>query len=215
MLNKTITPKEKIILGGIALFLMISFYFYLSYRQHKLNPNDTTIPNINQLYQGFKSVILPDKYGNIRLLTDVLSTGERLIIGFSFGIILSVILGILAGCFPYFASIIMPPINFLSYPPPTAMLSLFLVCFGTGMELFIAMISFGIIPPMVKTIYQSIKYDIPEELIYKTYTLGGSKAEIIIELVFKIILPRLIESIRLQVGPAMIFLIAAETLFSG
>ena len=50
--------------------------------------------------------------------------------------------------------------------------------------------------------------------IDKAYTLGASEFEVIIEVIWRQILPRVIDNIRLHIGPAMVFLIAAEMLFA-
>jgi NitT/TauT family transport system permease protein len=65
-------------------------------------------------------------------------------------------------------------------------------------------------PVLTLAIYQSVKYDVHDELINKAYTLGASHFEVIFEVVFMHVLPRIVESVRLQLGPAMVFLIAAE-----
>ena len=59
------------------------------------------------------------------------------------------------------------------------------------------------------------KKDVSEHAIFKAYTLGASHAETIWNVVFRQILPRIIENIRLQIGPAMVFLVAAEWAVSG
>ncbi len=66
------------------------------------------------------------------------------------------------------------------------------------------------LPSLAQAVHQAAKKDVPDELIYKAYTLGGSQAELIWNVVYKQILPRLLEAVRLQVGPAMVYLLAAE-----
>jgi len=78
--------------------------------------------------------------------------------------------------------------------------------------MFIAMIALGIFPTLAQSIYQAAKKDVSDHLVYKAYTLGASNGEVIYNVIFMQILPRIIESVRLQVGPALVFLIAAELL---
>ena len=52
--------------------------------------------------------------------------------------------------------------------------------------------------------------DVPRETLYKSYTLGASHTEVIWNVIVRAVLPRLIDGIRLQIGPAMVYLIAAE-----
>jgi len=42
------------------------------------------------------------------------------------------------------------------------------------------------------------------------YTLGASHMEVIWAVIFQYVLPKLIDAVRLVIGPAMVFLIAAE-----
>ncbi len=76
--------------------------------------------------------------------------------------------------------------------------------------MYITMIVFGVLPSLSQTVYLAAKYDVPDELIYKAYTLGASQMEIVWNVLFKHILPKVLDGIRLQVGPAMVFFIAAE-----
>jgi NitT/TauT family transport system permease protein len=54
--------------------------------------------------------------------------------------------------------------------------------------------------------------DVKDEAIDKAYTLGASDPEIVYEVIWKQVLPPILDNIRLQIGPAMIFLLAAEML---
>ena len=86
----------------------------------------------------------------------------------------------------------------------------YFVIFGTQFQLYIAMIALGIFPTLAQSIYQAAKNDVSDHAIYKAYTLGASQMEVIWNVIVPQILPRIVENVRLQIGPAMIFLIAAE-----
>ncbi len=118
------------------------------------------------------------------------------------------------GCCAPIESFLVPPLNFLAKIPPTAMLAVFFVLVGIDMEMFIAMIGFGIMPILTQSIYLSAKHDIHDEHIHKAYTLGASNFAVIWNIVLRQTLPKIIESVRLQVGPAMVYLIAAELMMS-
>jgi NitT/TauT family transport system permease protein len=81
--------------------------------------------------------------------------------------------------------------------------------------MFTTMVALGIFFTMAQSVYQSIINDVRDEAIDKAYTLGASDAEIIYEVLWKQILPPILDNIRLQIGPAMIFLLAAEMLVGG
>lgn len=138
----------------------------------------------------------------------------RLVIGITSGCALAFLVGIAMGCFTWIEALLLPPISFLAKIPPTAMVVVYMIMFGLGIKLFVALIAIGIFPTLAQSIYQAAKKDVSEHAIYKAYTLGASQFEVIWEVVIPQILPRIIEAIRLQIGPAMIFLIAAELLYA-
>jgi NitT/TauT family transport system permease protein len=77
--------------------------------------------------------------------------------------------------------------------------------------MYVAMIAFGILPTLAMTVYLAVK-EFPEELQFKAYTLGASHTEVIWTIIFRYVFPKLIDALRLVIGPAMVFLIAAEML---
>ena len=94
------------------------------------------------------------------------------------------------------------------------MLAVYFVVFGMEAKLFVAMIALGIFPTLAQGIYQAAKKDVSDHAVFKAYTLGASQLEVIWNVVFQQVLPRIIENVRLQIGPAMVFLIAAEWLIA-
>jgi NitT/TauT family transport system permease protein len=196
----------------LSVVLLILFYWKISYDQHLLNPKDTTLPTFTQLFDGIKRICTPDSLGKIPLWEDSKATLSRHFLGLSLGVILSIILGLLSGCYAIVEAFFMPIFNFFSKIPTTAMMVVYFVLFGTDLNLFIAIVALGTMPILTQTICQSIQKDVPDHYIEKAYTLGGSSGEVIYNVCFKTILPRIIEAIRLQAGPALILLIAAEVL---
>ena len=95
------------------------------------------------------------------------------------------------------------------------MLAVYFVLVGTELKMYVAMISLGIFPTLAQSVYQAAKKDVSDHAIYKAYTLGASHAETIWNVVFRQTLPRIIENVRLQIGPAMVFLLAAEWMVGG
>ncbi|MCA9213320.1 MAG: ABC transporter permease subunit, partial [Planctomycetales bacterium] len=144
------------------------------------------------------------------LLEDALATAYRLAAGLLVGVLLSMVIGILMGSYAWIEAFCLPPLSFLAKIPPTAMLAVFFVLVGTDFKMYVTMIAFGTLPTLAQTVYQCAKKDVPESLIYKAYTLGASHAELIWNVIYKQILPRIIDAIRLQIGPALVLLVAAE-----
>jgi len=198
-------------LGTVALIVLA--YSWMSYKQKVFNPNDTTVPNLAQFAEGVRFVVTPLPNGDILLWEDLKATYFRHFMGMTIGVSLSLACGILMGCWPAFESALRVPLAFLAKIPPTAMIAVYFILFGTDLEMFVAMIGFGIFPGLAQSVYLSVK-EVPDDAVYKAYTLGASNYELIWNVIFPQILPRFIEAIRMATGPAMVFLIAAEWMVS-
>jgi NitT/TauT family transport system permease protein len=151
---------------------------------------------------------------DIKIIRDTFASLVRLGLGLLAGASLAFVLGVTMACFNLIEAIFLPVISFFAKIPPTAMMCVFFVLVGIDLTCFIAVIAFGILPTLTQAIHQAAKKDVTEHAIYKAYTLGASQFEVIWEVVIRQILPRIIENIRLQVGPAMVFMIAAEMLIA-
>lgn len=184
----------------------------MSVKQHEKNPKDTTLPSFTQILSGFKTITQVNSAGKMWLWEDAKATLKRHFCGLALGVGISVVLGIAMGCFEIIEAFFGPILSLFSKIPPTAMMVVYFVLFGTDFTMFIAMVALGTIPILSLTICQFVQKDVNINLIDKAYTQGASKAEVIYDVVFKYILPRIIEAVRLQAGPALVLLIAAEML---
>ena len=213
MIRRPIKPFTKILLGFLSVAFLLLGYTWLSHRQHIQNPNDTTIPNWSQLAEGVERCITWNERMEDRWLTDdAKATAIRLFSGLGIAVLGSCLLGIGMGCLAPIEAFFHPPLSFLAKVPATAVIAVFMALVGLGMEMYITMIVFGILPSMAISIYQAVK-EFPEELQYKAYTLGASHMEVIWTIIFPYVLPKLMDALRLMIGPAMVYLIAAEMLF--
>jgi NitT/TauT family transport system permease protein len=210
MIRQPIQKKWAIILGLFSIVVLLAGYSYLSHSQHRENPEDTTIPNWQQLKEGVAKAVEVNPRSEERwVVVDTIATISRLFLGLFFGVIGAILIGLLMGCFASFEAFLLPPMQLLAKIPPTAALAVFFVMVGTDTEMYVAMIAFGVLPMLSQSVYLAVR-EVPEEMLYKAYTLGGSQVEVIWNVIIRSILPRLIDAIRLQIGPAMVYLIAAE-----
>jgi len=153
------------------------------------------------MLSGLKQILFGD-YGHFGVSL------KRFALGMLVGISLAFVTGIAMGCFTPVEAFLLPPLSFLASIPPTAMMVVYMLIFK--LEPFVAVVGIGIFPVLAQAIYQAVKNDVPESSVSKAYTLGASNFEVIWEVVIPQIMPRIIDAIRLQIGPAMIFLIAVE-----
>lgn len=212
MIRRPISQRTTIILGLLSLLVLLGAYTYLARAQHRRNPADTTIPTWSQLQAGVKAAFEVNPRSHERwIVQDAKASLTRLFLGIGYGVAGALLLGMLMGCLAAAEGFFFPPLSLLAKVPPTAALAVFFVLVGTDTNMYIAMIAFGILPTLAMTIYLAVK-EFPDELQYKAYTLGASHMEVIWTIIFRYVFPKLIDALRLVIGPAMVFLIAAEML---
>jgi len=199
-------------IGGVA--VLLGAYGLVSARQTRINPLQTTIPSFVKLGEGLKQIFQPQGLAEnpkpAMFWVDIRATLWRLIIGVGVGVIASIVVGILMGAYRWIEAPLSPVVMYFSKIPPTAMMPIYFAIVGTDQKMFTAMVALGIFFSMTQSIYQAVRQDVSDEAINKAYTLGASEMEIIYEVIWKQILPKIIDSVRLQIGPAMVFLLAAE-----
>ena len=192
------------LLGAAALYTLLSW-------MQQAGPGGATIPGWAQLADAARQVVTPRPISGERwLLADAAVTFGRLGRGLLAGTAVGLTLGLLMGAFGIAHALLNPLVSAAAKLPPTAMLAAFFVLVGTGGRFFTATIAFGIAPILAASVSGAIRNDLPLELIQKARTLGASVMELLVTVSLPQILPRVLEAVRLQIGPAMVFLIAAE-----
>lgn len=148
------------------------------------------------------------------LTSDIAISLWRLGVGLGIGAGVSLVLGLLMGAFTPVDKLFQPLAAAFSKIPPLAILPIIFIALGADNETSkIAIIALGIAPTMTLDIYMRAR-DVPRELITKAYTLGASTAEVVFKVILPLTWPSVLNSLRLVLGPAWVFLIAAEAIAS-
>jgi NitT/TauT family transport system permease protein len=234
MIRQEISRKWYVVLGVASLVTLALLYTLLSREVHRDQPDNRTIPTWSQLYnEGIRPAFVPrvetqkmaGEWDPVQkkivyheetvfhpplVWKDGKETLSRLVWALFLASVLSVFLGVLMGCYQPVEAFFLPPLSFLAKIAPTAMIAVFLVLGNMGVPFYTATIVFGLVPTMTQSIFHAAKNDVPEELLFKARTLGATQIECIWDVVFKFILPKVLDTVRLQLGPAIIYLIAAE-----
>jgi len=104
-----------------------------------------------------------------------------------------------------------PLVTGIAVIPPIALLPILFIAFGLGETAKVALIVVGIAPFMMRDIAAHIGA-LPREQIIKAQTLGASSWQVMIRVALPQAMPRLIQAVRLSLGPAWVFLISAEAI---
>lgn len=219
MIRRPIPTWLNYTLGVAGVVVVLALYEGLSIRQTRINPDQNVFPTIQAFGEGVSEITkVRGGLTNPKpswLSLDLRATYWRLLLGLSSGVALSIVVGILMGSYTFIEALLNPIITFFAKIPPTAMLAIYMVVFGIHLKMYVAMIAFGVFFTMAQSIFQAVKKDVASDHIDKAYTLGAAEFEVIFEVIWNQVLPRVLENLRLQIGPAMVFLIAAEWSFAG
>ena len=120
-------------------------------------------------------------------------------------------LGLALGVLPLVDAALRPVVSAICLIPPMAMLPILFIVFGLGDLSKIVLIVFGVAPFLVRDVAFAVDR-LPREQLVKAQTLGASTWQVAIRVVLPQIMPRLIEAVRLSLGPAFLFLISAEAI---
>jgi NitT/TauT family transport system permease protein len=177
------------------------------------NPNDKLLPSFGTMAESLKHMALtPDpRSGNYLMLNDTLSSLSLLLWALAISTAIALVSGILIGLLPVAGITFGPIVAVASMVPPLALLPILFIIMGLGDAAKITLIVIGTSLKLIRDVASRVQ-DLPREQIIKAQTLGASSWHIGIRVVLPQILPRLIDSVRFEIGPAWLYLIAAEAI---
>jgi NitT/TauT family transport system permease protein len=179
------------------------------------NPADKLLPGLGALGDAInRMAFTPDvRTGELFLWVDTLASLGRLGASLAIATAIALVTGMLIGMFPYIRSLLAPFIAVVSMVPPLALLPVLFIVLGLGEVSKVALIVIGITPIMIRDLAFKV-LDLPHEQLVKAQTLDASSWQIAMRVVLPQTLPRLLTCLKLQLGPAWLFLIAAEAISS-
>ena len=149
--------------------------------------------------------------GRILFWHDTLASLKRLGLGSGISAFFGLFFGLLIGLLPMVRSLMAQFVAVLSMIPPLALLPILFIVFGLGELSKVVLIVVGTLPFVIRDMSQRT-LEIPQELLVKAQTLGASSWVIATRVALPQVMPRLIQAVRLSLGPAWLFLIAAEAI---
>ncbi|MEO0680762.1 MAG: ABC transporter permease subunit [Pseudomonadota bacterium] len=204
-----------VLLAALPFALVLLAYAVASDLRRADNPQDKLLPAPAQIVETAQRLATAEdrRSGKIVLWADSRASLLRLAAGLAISAALGLSLGLLLGLLPGARAALAPFVAVLSLIPPLAILPILFIAFGLGETSKIALVVIGVAPFLVRDLAQRAA-EIPAEMIVKAQTLGASSWTVATRVALPQLTPRLIGALRLALGPAWLFLIAAEAIAS-
>jgi len=206
----------------------IVLYFYIAQQRHRENPDERVMPTIAQMARGFSDAALKpaeeeeaqsaggsswwSRFRASMLWKDTRASGRRFLISVAL-LFPAVLLGLHMAMFPHIGAFFLRFILFFDKIVALSLLPILFIAFGIDELSKIMLIVIGVAPTIILDTFNLTK-GVPREQIVKGFTLGASDFSITYRVVFKQILPRVLNSIRLNLKAVMLFLFAGEMIAS-
>lgn len=172
-------------------------------------------------YSGLDSIFLPaptdviDAFKRLwskgYLAKDTLSSFTRVSLGFLLSAIVAIPIGILMGTFASIRALLEPIIGIVRYMPAPAFTPLLIIYLGIDETPKIALIFIGTVFFNILMIMDSVKF-VPQDLIETTYTLGGKRLQVLLQVITPYIIPRIIDTFRVNMAASWNLVVVAELL---
>jgi len=203
------------LLNILPFLILLGIYLTASHIRLSENPQDKLLPSPVQMWDALQLMAFtPDKRtGEYLMFTDTSSSLLRLGAGVGAAAVSGLLLGLFTGLFRGLNALISPFLTFIAIIPPLSILPILFIVFGVDEFAKIMLIFIGTFPVITRDIFTATRA-FPQELITKGLTLGASDLQLAFRILLPQLLPRLFENIRLTLGGAWLFLIAAEAIAS-
>jgi NitT/TauT family transport system permease protein len=216
-----------IVLSWVLFATGIGLYFYVAQKRHRDNPEDRIMPTVTQMVQGMtnatinpaedeeglaENASLRQRFLASMLWKDTLATSRR----FVYSILLlipAVLVGLHMGLFPYVGVFFLRFILFFDKIVALSLLPILFIVFGIDELSKIMLIVIGVTPTIILDTFNLTK-GVPNEQLVKAFTLGANDFDVAYRVVMRQILPRVLNSIRLNLKAVMLFLFAGEMIAS-
>jgi NitT/TauT family transport system permease protein len=215
LINQRPGRGTSILLSLLPFILLVGAYLFYSHVRLAENPGDKLLPAPSSIAAAVHSYAFEEdeRSGNYLWWTDTWASLERLLIALGISAVIGLSLGLAIGVLPYLRAAIAPFIALLSLIPPLAVLPILFIVAGLGELAKVTLIIIGVAPLIVRDLAMRAG-ELPNEQIIKAQTLGASTWQLVVRVVLPQLLPRLIDALRLCLGSAWLFLIAAEAIAS-
>ncbi len=204
-----------ITLAALPFVLLIAAYLWGSQARLALNPDDKLLPAPASFVAAIHDYAFAEdpRSGDVLLWTDTGASLMRLGIALAVSAALGLSLGVALGVLPYVRAAVAPLLATVAMIPPLAVLPILFITLGLGELAKVVLIIIGVTPVIARDLALRVG-ELPAEQLIKAQTLGASTLQLALRVILPQMWPRLIDALRLSLGSAWLFLIAAEAIAS-
>jgi NitT/TauT family transport system permease protein len=197
----------------------IGLYFWIAHQRHLENPEDRVVPTMAQMaHASYEAAFGPDedaareslplRFFHSMLWTDTVASTRRFLWAMLL-LVPAVLLGLHAGLFPYVGIFFLRFILFFDKIIALSLLPILFIAFGIDELSKVMLIVIGVTPTIILDTF-NLSRSVPKEQIVKSFTLGAGNFGVAYRIVLKQVMPRILNSIRLNLKAIMLFLFAGE-----
>lgn len=215
LINQRPGRGERLALGALPFVALLLLYVVASQLRLAGNPEDKLLPSFASMAQSVHDYAFAQdpRSGGYLFWQDTFASLRRLAAALALSATGGLVLALAIGAVPRLRALAAPLLATVAMVPPLAILPILFIVLGLGETAKIALIVIGILPVMARDLALRVA-EIPEELLVKAQTLGASTWHLVLRVLLPQTLPRLIDALRLNLGSAWLFLIAAEAIAS-
>ncbi|MCK5055047.1 MAG: ABC transporter permease [Candidatus Aminicenantes bacterium] len=190
-IREDISPGLRTVLIIIPFVLFLVVWCVLSYGKLV---NTVFLPSPTQVIKSGIDMFTTDAFWK-----DIFTSLSRVLLGFLASTLLAIPLGILAGSFKFFDSLIAPFVGFIRYMPAAAFIPLLILWVGIGLTQKVAILFISIFFYLVLMVADAAA-NVRKDFIETAYTLGASKRQTLFKVIVPAALPGIWESMRVMMG---------------
>jgi NitT/TauT family transport system permease protein len=213
LMNITPSRSTSVFLTLLPFIILILVYWTASDARLAENANDKLLPSFSQIAAAIERMAFTEnkRTGEYLFWQDSAASLYRILLGITISAAIGLSIGLLNGLLPLLRSGLSPLITIISLVPPMAILPILFITFGLDELAKVMLIIIGTAPVIMRDMQAQVQ-QIPSEQLVKAQTLGASTWLVAIRVVLPQIMPKLLASMRLSLGAAWLFLIAAEAI---
>ncbi len=212
--RQPIRRSTRIAVGLVGVAAVLIVYFWMAHERHIDQPQDKLMPTASQMWGAIQYSLTPDEFSGERpFVKDIQSSLYLFTCGMVSAVVASLVVGILAGSWPWLNALLEPLLKIASYLPPVSLIPLIFLFLGFQDTAKIFIIFIATFLPLTRSLILRVQ-SIPEKQIWNVTVLAPSTAEMLVVLIRRVVEPGFLDDVRLQIGTAWVYLIVAELIAS-